>query len=53
MAEDVEGRKKALAKILPMQRQDFVELFQIMKGLPVMNPASSIPPSRVSAPQPG
>ncbi|WP_374311063.1 pyruvate, phosphate dikinase [Dongia sp.] len=35
MAEDVAGRKKALAKILPMQRQDFVELFQIMKGLPV------------------
>ncbi|MDY0883505.1 pyruvate, phosphate dikinase [Dongia soli] len=35
MAEDVEGRKKALAKILPMQRQDFVELFEIMKGLPV------------------
>jgi len=35
MAEDVVGRKKALAKILPMQRQDFVELFTIMKGLPV------------------
>lgn len=35
MAEDVEGRKKALAKILPMQRQDFIELFHIMKGLPV------------------
>jgi pyruvate,orthophosphate dikinase len=35
MAEDVKGRKKALAKILPMQRQDFVELFNIMKGLPV------------------
>ncbi len=35
MAEDVTGRKKALAKILPMQRQDFVELFTIMKGLPV------------------
>ncbi|MBI2256722.1 MAG: pyruvate, phosphate dikinase [Proteobacteria bacterium] len=35
MAEDVAGRKKALAKILPMQRQDFVELFHIMKGLPV------------------
>ena len=35
MADDVEGRKKALAKILPMQRQDFVELFQIMRGLPV------------------
>ncbi|HVJ35093.1 MAG TPA: pyruvate, phosphate dikinase [Terriglobia bacterium] len=35
MAEDVAGRKRALAKILPMQRQDFVELFTIMKGLPV------------------
>jgi pyruvate,orthophosphate dikinase len=35
MAEDVAGRKKALAKILPMQRNDFIELFQIMKGLPV------------------
>ncbi|TXH37020.1 MAG: pyruvate, phosphate dikinase [Rhodospirillaceae bacterium] len=35
MAEDVDGRKRALAKILPMQRQDFVELFEIMKGLPV------------------
>ncbi|WP_368412630.1 pyruvate, phosphate dikinase [Dongia sp.] len=35
MSEDVAGRKKALAKILPMQRQDFVELFHIMKGLPV------------------
>jgi len=35
MAEDVEGRKKALAKLLPMQRKDFIELFQIMRGLPV------------------
>ncbi len=35
MAEDVDGRKRALAKILPMQRQDFVELFEIMKGLPI------------------
>ncbi len=35
MAETVEGRKKALAKILPMQRQDFIDLFRIMKGLPV------------------
>jgi pyruvate,orthophosphate dikinase len=35
MAEDVDGRRKALAKILPMQRQDFVELFHIMRGLPV------------------
>ncbi len=35
LAEDVEGRKKALAKLLPMQRSDFVEIFKIMAGLPV------------------
>ncbi|MCC7276180.1 MAG: pyruvate, phosphate dikinase [Alphaproteobacteria bacterium] len=35
MAGDVEGRRKALAKLLPMQRADFAELFRIMKGLPV------------------
>ncbi|MEZ5842855.1 MAG: pyruvate, phosphate dikinase [Hyphomicrobiaceae bacterium] len=34
-AEDVEGRKAALAKILPMQRKDFEDLFEIMAGLPV------------------
>jgi pyruvate, orthophosphate dikinase len=35
LADDAEGRRKALAKILPMQRADFVELFEIMAGLPV------------------
>jgi len=35
LAEDQEGRRKALAKLLPAQRQDFIELFQIMAGLPV------------------
>ncbi len=35
MAEDEEGRRKALFKLLPMQRQDFIELFEIMDGLPV------------------
>ncbi len=35
MAEDIAGRRAALAKILPMQRADFIELFRIMKGLPV------------------
>ncbi|MFQ5959081.1 MAG: pyruvate, phosphate dikinase, partial [Alphaproteobacteria bacterium] len=35
MAETVEERRHALAKILPMQRRDFVELFRIMAGLPV------------------
>jgi pyruvate,orthophosphate dikinase len=35
LADDVAGRKQALSKILPMQRQDFVDLFKIMEGLPV------------------
>ena len=35
MAADTEGREAALAKLLPMQRQDFEELFSIMDGLPV------------------
>jgi pyruvate, orthophosphate dikinase len=35
LADDADGRRAALAKILPMQRQDFIELFEIMAGLPV------------------
>jgi pyruvate, orthophosphate dikinase len=35
LANKLEDRQKALAKLLPMQRQDFVELFEIMQGLPV------------------
>ncbi len=35
LAENSEGRRKALAKLLPSQRQDFIELFEIMAGLPV------------------
>ncbi len=35
MADDEAGRRKALAKLLPMQRGDFVELFRIMEKLPV------------------
>ena len=35
LADDEESRRAALAKLLPMQREDFVELFEIMKGLPV------------------
>jgi pyruvate,orthophosphate dikinase len=34
-ADDEAGRRRALAKILPMQRADFAELFEIMAGLPV------------------
>src|SRR5262245_6813641 len=35
LADDEKARRSALAKIQPMQRQDFVELFDIMAGLPV------------------
>jgi len=35
VADDEAGRRAALAKILPMQRQDFLELFEIMAGLPL------------------
>ena len=35
LADEEKMRRAALAKILPMQRGDFVELFEIMKGLPV------------------
>lgn len=35
LADDEKGRRAALAKILPMQRKDFVDLFTIMHGLPV------------------
>jgi len=35
LAEDEKARRAALAKLLPMQRADFVELFKIMAGLPV------------------
>ncbi|WP_458757292.1 pyruvate, phosphate dikinase [Afipia sp. TerB] len=35
LAEDEQSRRAALAKLLPMQRADFVELFEIMQGLPV------------------
>jgi len=35
LAENEAGRREALAKLLPMQRADFTELFTIMQGLPV------------------
>jgi pyruvate,orthophosphate dikinase len=35
MAHDEQGRRTALEKLLPFQRQDFIELFRIMAGLPV------------------
>jgi pyruvate,orthophosphate dikinase len=35
LADDETARRAALAKLLPMQRADFMEIFTIMKGLPV------------------
>ena len=35
LATDEEGRKKALAKLLPMQRSDFEGIFRAMEGYPV------------------
>ena len=35
LAEDAEGRKKALAKILPYQQADFKGIFEAMAGCPV------------------
>jgi len=35
LADDVSGRKKALVKLLQMQKDDFIGIFKAMKGLPV------------------
>ncbi|MFH2099117.1 MAG: pyruvate, phosphate dikinase, partial [Pseudomonadota bacterium] len=35
LAEDAEGRRKALKKLLPMQREDFIGIFQAMGSRPV------------------
>ena len=35
LAEELPARQRALAKLLPYQRKDFVGIFQAMKGLPV------------------
>jgi pyruvate,orthophosphate dikinase len=35
MADDERGRRAGLAELLPMQREDFAEIFRIMRGLPV------------------
>jgi len=35
LADNTEGREKALAKLLPMQKSDFKGIFEAMQGLPV------------------
>ncbi len=36
VARDAAGRRRALAKLLPMQKEDFVGIFEVMDGLPVI-----------------
>ncbi|MGB9596449.1 MAG: pyruvate, phosphate dikinase, partial [Candidatus Poribacteria bacterium] len=36
LAEDEAGRRKALEKLLPMQKNDFIEIFEAMEGYPVI-----------------
>ncbi len=56
LAGDVDARRRALAKLLPFQREDFVGVFQAMAGLPVtirlLDPrsTSSSPTSSPSSP---
>jgi pyruvate,orthophosphate dikinase len=35
LAESLEGRRKALARLFPLQKKDFVGIFKAMDGLPV------------------
>ena len=35
LAKNEDGRRKALAKLLPLQRKDFEGIFEVMQGLPV------------------
>jgi len=35
LSDTLEGRKKALAKLLPMQKGDFIGILKVMEGLPV------------------
>jgi len=35
LADNIEGRKKALVRLLPMQKSDFTGIFKAMKGFPV------------------
>ena len=35
LSDDVDGRKKALAKLLPYQKEDFIGILKAMAGLPV------------------
>ena len=48
LAEDEAGRRAALDRLLPEQRKDFTELFDIMAGLPprAPKPSQTVKPSK-------
>jgi len=49
LAENGEQRARALAKIVPMQREDFVGILREMAGLPVYHPPARSAAARVPA----
>ena len=49
LADDARGRTRALAKLLPMQRGDFVELFRIMERAAGDDPAARSAAARIPA----
>ena len=49
LAQDAAGRKRALAKLLPMQRADFEGIFRAMEGYPGHHPAAGSAAARVPA----
>ena len=52
LADNVEDRKKALAKLLPYQREDFAGIFKELKGLPGHDPVPRSAAARVPAARP-
>jgi pyruvate, orthophosphate dikinase len=48
-ADTAEGRAAALARLLPMQRADFISLFEIMQGLSGLHPPLRPAAARVPA----
>ena len=48
LADDEQGRRRALEKLLPIQRGDFEGIFNAMAGLPVTVRLLDPPPARVS-----
>jgi len=50
LADDENGRKEALVKLLPIQREDFEGIFEAMHDLPVTVRLLDPPPTRICTP---